>query len=86
MWSTMPSILFKLSLVIKFYVSSFMSLCNNVTSFIYNVYNSADSLLPCITEHGKDGKISELMESMDTYCVRLDKNDFMMFKHLPLMP
>ena len=50
------------------------------------MYNSADSLLPCIYEQSSAGKISEYVESIDTNCDLLDKNDCIILRNLPRIP
>ena len=53
------------------------------TSLMYSVYNSADSLLPCMHEQSSAGKISEYIESIDTNCHLFDKNDCIILRNLP---
>ena len=53
---------------------------------MYNVYISADNLLPWIHEQSKVGKISEYVESIDTNCDLLNQNDCIILRNLPRMP
>ena len=55
------------TLVVFVNKSDYINLCNCVISLTYKVYRTADSLLPCITEHLGDSSIGDLNESIETY-------------------
>ena len=63
-----------------------MRLHSSGTSLIYNVYNSAEGLLPCIHEQSSTSKISEYIESIDTNYDLFDKNDYIILRNLPRIP